>query len=207
MKYIRKTFDYNFIEYANYVIKDRAIPNLDDGLKPVQRRVLFSMFKTDDGRFNKVANIVGYTMQFHPHGDSSIYGALVNIANKDLFIEKQGNFGNIYTGDNAAAARYIEARLTPLAKEVLFNKDITSYLPSYDGRHKEPVTLPSKIPVLLLLGVEGIAVGMSTKILPHNFIEVLNAQISYLNNESCYCCNYFRFYICVDEKFKISAFP
>ncbi|MFA6652769.1 MAG: DNA topoisomerase IV subunit A [Candidatus Delongbacteria bacterium] len=180
MSNLKKLLDSNFLEYANYVVKDRAIPDMRDGLKPVQRRVLFSMFRMDDGRFNKVANIVGHTMQFHPHGDSSIGDALVGIASKNYFIETQGNFGNIVTGDNAAAPRYIEARLTPLAKEVLFNKEITKFTDSYDRRNQEPVALPAKIPVLLLLGVEGIAVGMSTKILPHNFNEVLQAQIDYL---------------------------
>jgi topoisomerase-4 subunit A len=180
MSNLKQLIDSNFLEYANYVVKDRAIPDIDDGLKPVQRRVLFSMFRMDDGRFNKVANIVGHTMQFHPHGDASIGDALVGLASKDLFIDTQGNFGNILTGDRAAAARYIEARLTPLAKEVLFNKEITVFTDSYDGRNEEPVSLPAKIPVLLLLGVEGIAVGMATKILPHNFKEVLQAQIDYL---------------------------
>ncbi|MBN1968475.1 MAG: DNA topoisomerase IV subunit A [Candidatus Delongbacteria bacterium] len=180
---LKDFFDLNFIEYANYVVKYRAIPDIDDGLKPVQRRVLHSMFELDDGKFNKVANIVGNTMKYHPHGDASIYESLVNLANKDLFIEKQGNFGNIFTGDRAAAARYIEARLTPLAKEVFLNKELTDYIDSYDGRNREPVTFPAKIPVLLLLGSEGIGVGMSTKILPHNFIEVLEAQIKYLKNE------------------------
>ncbi|MBN2857715.1 MAG: DNA topoisomerase IV subunit A [Candidatus Delongbacteria bacterium] len=183
MSNLKKLLDSNFLEYANYVVKERAIPDIKDGLKPVQRRVLYSMFRMDDGRFNKVANIVGHTMQFHPHGDSSIGDALVGLGSKDLFIETQGNFGNIITGDNAAAARYIEARLTPLAKEVLFNKDITEYTDSYDRRNMEPVAFPAKIPVALLLGVEGIAVGMSTKILPHNFNEVLQAQIDYLEGK------------------------
>ncbi|MBN2788730.1 MAG: DNA topoisomerase IV subunit A [Candidatus Delongbacteria bacterium] len=180
---LKNLINQNFLEFANYVVKDRAIPDIMDGFKPVQRRVLYSMFRMDDGRFNKVANIVGHTMQFHPHGDKAISDALVGIANKEMFIERQGNFGNIYTGDNAAAARYIEARLTPLAKEVLFNKDITDYIDSYDRRNLEPVVFPAKIPVLLLIGVEGIAVGMSTKILPHNFNEVLKAQISYLQGK------------------------
>ncbi|MBU4486519.1 MAG: DNA topoisomerase IV subunit A, partial [Candidatus Delongbacteria bacterium] len=171
MSNLKQLIDSNFLEYANYVVKERAIPDLKDGLKPVQRRVLFSMFRMDDGRFNKVANIVGHTMQFHPHGDQAITDALVGLASKNLFIDMQGNFGNILTGDNAAAARYIEARLTPLAKEVLFNKEITEFTDSYDRRNEEPVVLPAKIPVLLLLGVEGIAVGMATKILPHNFNE------------------------------------
>ena len=174
----------NFIEYASYVIKDRAIPDINDGLKPVQRRILHSLEEMDDGKFNKVANVVGNTMKYHPHGDASIYSSLVVLANKDLFIEKQGNFGNIYTGDEASAARYIECRLSPLAKEVLFNKDLTEYTDSYDGRNKEPVALPAKIPNLLLLGAEGIAVGMSTKILPHNFNELLEAQICILKNKT-----------------------
>jgi topoisomerase IV subunit A len=183
MAYVRKIFNTNFIEYASYVIKDRAIPHLDDGLKPVQRRILQSLFDVDDGKFNKVANVVGHCMQYHPHGDSSIYGALVNIANKDLFIDKQGNFGNIYTGDRASAARYIECRLLPLAKEVLYNPEITDFDDTYDGRRKEPIVFPAKIPLILILGAEGIAVGMSTKILPHNFIEVLKAERSFLLNE------------------------
>ncbi|MGA1825190.1 MAG: DNA topoisomerase IV subunit A [bacterium] len=180
---LEKIMGQNFIEYASYVIKDRAIPEINDGLKPVQRRILHSLFTMEDGRFNKVANVVGHCMQYHPHGDASIYSALVNLANKEYFIEKQGNFGNIFTGDAPAAARYIECRLTPLAKEVLFNKDITKVIDSYDGRNKEPLFLPSKIPVLLLLGTEGIAVGMATKILPHNFVELLNGQIMLLKNK------------------------
>ena len=169
MAYINKIFDTNFIEYASYVIKDRAIPHLNDGLKPVQRRIMQSLFDTDDGKFNKVANIVGHCMQYHPHGDASIYGALVNLANKDLFIDKQGNFGNIYTGDPASAARYIECRMLPFAKEVLYNPEITAFEDSYDGRRQEPITFPSKLPLPIILGAEGIAVGMSTRILPHNW--------------------------------------
>ncbi len=183
MSFIKDMFGSNFIEYASYVIKDRAIPDIDDGLKPVQRRILHSMDEMDDGKFNKVANIIGNTMKYHPHGDQSIGSSLVVLANKDYFIEKQGNFGNIYTGDDASAPRYIECRLSPLAKEVLFNKEITDYVPSYDGRNKEPVTLPAKVPVLLMMGTEGIAVGMTTKILPHNFSELLNAQIAILQNK------------------------
>ena len=183
MSYVKKMMNTNFLEYASYVIKDRAITDIDDGLKPVQRRILHSLNEMEDGKFNKVANVVGNTMKYHPHGDASIYSSLIVLANKDLFIEKQGNFGNIYTGDDASAARYIECRLTPLAKEVLFNKDLTEYTDSYDGRNKEPITLPSKIPNLLLMGTEGIAVGMSTKVLPHNFNELLEAQIKILNNE------------------------
>ncbi|OHD17817.1 MAG: DNA topoisomerase IV [Spirochaetes bacterium GWD1_27_9] len=173
----------NFIEYASYVIKDRAIPDIDDGLKPVQRRIFHSLFEMDDGKYHKVANIVGNTMKYHPHGDASIYSSLVVVANKELFIDTQGNFGNIFTGDEASAARYIECRLNSLAKEVLFNKEITEYVDSYDGRNKEPVALPAKIPNLLLMGAEGIAVGMATKILPHNFNELLNAQIKILKNQ------------------------
>jgi topoisomerase-4 subunit A len=173
----------SFLEYASYVIRDRAIPDVGDGLKPVQRRILHSLFKIDDGRFHKVANVIGQTMQYHPHGDASIGSALVVLANKEYFIERQGNFGNIYTGDEASAARYIECRLTPLAREVLFNPETTEFIDSYDGRNKEPVTLPAKIPVLIMLGAEGIAVGMSTRTLPHNFGEVLRAQIAVLRDE------------------------
>lgn len=182
MAYIDSLYDNYFLEYASYSIRDRAIPHIDDGLKPVQRRILHALHKIDDGKFHKVANVVGQTMQYHPHGDQSIYGALIVLANKDLFIEKQGNFGNIYTGDEAAAARYIECRLTPLAKQVLFNKALTDYVDSYDGRNQEPVVFPAKIPVLLAQGAEGIAVGMATKILPHNLIELLEAQIAYLQD-------------------------
>ncbi|MCP3965585.1 MAG: DNA topoisomerase IV subunit A [Lentisphaerae bacterium] len=181
--FLREMMDQNFIEYASYVIKERAIPDVDDGLKPVQRRILWSLFRMNDGKFHKVANVIGHTMQFHPHGDASIGAALVVLSNKDYFIEKQGNFGNIYTGDAASAARYIECRLSPLGLEVLFNNDITKFIDSYDGRNQEPVVLPVKIPSLLMLGAEGIAVGMSTKILPHNFSELLQAQISCLRGE------------------------
>ncbi len=183
MAYVTKLFNENFLEYASYVIKERAIPHLDDGLKPVQRRILQSLFDVDDGKFHKVANVVGHAMQYHPHGDASIYEALVNLANKDLFIDKQGNFGNLLTGDPASAARYIECRLLPLAKEVLFGPEITEFVDSYDGRRKEPVTLPAKIPLPLILGAEGIAVGMSTKMLPHNFVEVLEAEQACLRGE------------------------
>ncbi len=182
MAYIDSLYDNYFLEYASYYIKDRAIPHIDDGLKPVQRRILYALQQIDDGKFHKVANVVGQTMQYHPHGDQSIYGALVVLANKDLFIEKQGNFGNIHTGDDAAAARYIECRLTPLAKETLFNKSLTSYVSSYDGRNEEPVVFPAKLPVLLAQGAEGIAVGMATKILSHNLIELLEAQVAYLQD-------------------------
>lgn len=180
---LQRLFDENFLDYTSYVIRERAIPDIDDGLKPVQRRILQTLHNMDDGRFHKVANVVGETMKLHPHGDQSIFAALVNLANKESLIERQGNFGNIFTGDHASAARYIECRLTPLARETLFNKDLTEYVESYDGRMLEPVTLPSKLPLLLLLGAEGIAVGMATKIMPHNFKELLQAQISYLKEE------------------------
>jgi len=183
MPYVDKLYDQNFLEYASYVIKDRAIPDVDDGLKPVQRRILHSLAEVDDGKFHKVANIVGNTMKYHPHGDQSIEGALIVLAQKDYLIEKQGNFGNIFTGDEASAARYIECRLTDLARDVLFNKSITEYVDTYDSRNKEPVVFPAKIPLLLILGTEGIAVGMSTKILPHNFCEVLEAQIAVLKGK------------------------
>lgn len=180
---LHQLFETNFLEYTSYVIKERAIPCIDDGLKPVQRRILQTLYNMEDGRFHKVANVVGETMKLHPHGDQSIFAALVNLANKDMLIEKQGNYGNIFTGDSASAARYIECRLTPLAKEILFNKDLTDYEESYDGRMMEPLTLPAKIPLILLLGAEGIAVGMATKILPHNFCEILEAQKSILRGE------------------------
>ena len=173
----------NFIEYASYVIKERAIPDIDDGLKPVQRRILHSLHELDDGRFHKVANIIGHTMRYHPHGDQSIGNALVVLANKEYFIDRQGNFGNIFTGDAASAARYIECRLTPLAREVLFNPEITESVDSYDGRNREPVSLPAKVPSLLMLGSDGIAVGMTTRVLPHNFVELLEAQIAILRGE------------------------
>ncbi len=181
---LRTMLSRNFIEYASYVVKDRAIPDVDDGFKPVQRRIMHCMHRVDDGRFNKVAGIVGDTMHFHPHGDRSIGDALVVLANKQYFIESQGNFGNIFTGDPAAAARYIEARLTPLAREVLFNPEITEYIDSYDGRNQEPVRLPCKVPSLLMLGADGIAVGMMTRIFPHNFQELLEAQIAILEDRS-----------------------
>lgn len=181
--FLRELMETNFIEYASYVIKERAIPDVDDGLKPVQRRILWSLFRMDDGKFHKVANAIGYTMQFHPHGDASIGEALVVLANKEYYIDKQGNFGNILTGDSASAARYIECRLTPLARETLFNNDITEFIESYDGRNKEPVALPAKVPSLLMLGADGIAVGMATHILPHNFNELLEAQIAILQKE------------------------
>lgn len=169
-----------YLQYASYVILDRAIPHVKDGLKPVQRRILHALYQMHDGRFHKVANAVGQTMAFHPHGDAPIYEALVNLANKGYLLDCQGNFGNIYTQDPAAAARYIETRLSSLAMEILFNPQITDFIPSYDGRAKEPLVLPCKIPLLLLQGTEGIAVGMSTKIFPHNFGEVLKAEIALL---------------------------
>lgn len=183
MAYVKDLFDKNFLEYASYVIRDRAIPDIDDGLKPVQRRVMHTLFEVDDGRFNKVANVVGQVMKYHPHGDSSIYGALVVLANKELFIEKQGNFGNMYTGDGASAARYIECRLKPIAKDILYNPEITNFVPSYDGRNKEPTVFRAKLPLVLILGAEGIAVGMSTKILPYNIREVIDAEIKCLKGE------------------------
>jgi topoisomerase IV subunit A len=179
----KRLMDQNFLQYAAYVIRDRAIPDLDDGLKPVQRRILYSLHENDDGKFIKVANIVGYCMQFHPHGDASIGDALVTLANRQCLIERQGNFGNLLTGDPAAAPRYIECRLTELARTQLFNDDLTDFVPTYDGRKEEPVTLPAKIPLLLMLGAEGIAVGISTRILSHNLAELLEAQIAILNKK------------------------
>jgi topoisomerase-4 subunit A len=186
----------NFLEYASYVIVDRAIPDVRDGCKPVQRRILHTLQEMDDGKFIKVANVIGETMKLHPHGDASIGDALVVLANKGLargnetlsyFIERQGNFGNLLTGDGAAAPRYIECRLTPLAKDTLFNPALTRFMPSYDGRKDEPEALPAKLPVVLMLGTEGIAVGMATTILPHNFPELLRAQIAILKNEKFKC--------------------
>ena len=172
-----------FLDYASYVILERAVPHINDGLKPVQRRILHSMKRLDDGRYNKVANIVGHTMQFHPHGDASIGDALVQLGQKDLLIDCQGNWGNILTGDSAAAPRYIEARLSKFALDVVFNPKTTEWQASYDGRNREPVTLPVKFPLLLAQGVEGIAVGLSSKILPHNFNELCDAAIAYLHGE------------------------
>jgi len=172
-----------FLDYASYVILERAVPSIEDGLKPVQRRILHSMKRMDDGRFNKVANIVGHTMQFHPHGDASIGDALVQMGQKNLLIDTQGNWGNILTGDRSAAPRYIEARLTKFALDVVFNPKTTDWQLSYDGRNKEPITLPAKFPLLLAQGAEGIAVGLTSKILPHNFNELCDAAISYLNGE------------------------
>ena len=206
-EYFRKMMDRNFLDYASYVIGSRAIPDVDDGLKPVQRRILWALFLVYDGRTQKVANIVGNTMHFHPHGDASIGDALVVLANKGgcieqeandtrsgkkrieyistpYYIKKQGNFGNILTGSPAAAGRYTECGLTKLAYETLFNRDITDFVPNYDGREVEPVVLPAKVPSLLMLGSDGIAVGMSTTILPHNFNELIDAEISALRGES-----------------------
>lgn len=172
-----------FLDYASYVILDRAIPSIYDGFKPVQRRIMHSMRELEDGRYNKVANIVGNTMKYHPHGDASITDAMVQIGQKELLIDTQGNWGNIYTGDSAAAARYIEARLTPFALEVVFNPKTTDWAKSYDGRNNEPIDLPVKFPLLLASGVEGIGVGLSTKIMPHNFNELINASIAYLKGK------------------------
>lgn len=180
---LRTMFRNCYLEYASYVILERAVPNIDDGLKPVQRRILHSMKTLDDGRFNKVAGIVGDTMKYHPHGDASIKDAIVQLGQKELLIETQGNWGNILTGDSAAAGRYIEARLSPFALATLYSPKITEWVPSYDGRNQEPVALPVKFPLLLAQGVEGIAVGLSSKILPHNFNELLDACVAYLRNE------------------------
>ena len=173
-----------FLDYASYVILERAVPAIFDGFKPVQRRILHSMKDLDDGRYNKVANIVGHTMQYHPHGDASIADAMVQLGQKDLLIDMQGNWGNILTGDRAAASRYIEARLSKFAMEVVFSPKVTTWQLSYDGRKKEPVHLPVKFPLLLAQGAEGIAVGLSTKILPHNFIELLKASVQYLKGRN-----------------------
>jgi len=172
-----------FLDYASYVILERAVPHIDDGLKPVQRRILHSMKRMDDGRYNKVANVIGHTMQFHPHGDASIGDALVQLGQKDLLVDCQGNWGNIFTGDDAAAPRYIEARLSKFAIEVVYNPKTTEWMASYDGRNQEPVTLPVKFPLLLAQGVEGIAVGLASKILPHNFNELIDAAIAHLRGK------------------------
>ena len=172
-----------FLDYASYVILERAVPHITDGLKPVQRRIMHSMKRMDDGRYNKVANIIGHTMQFHPHGDASIGDALVQLGQKDLLVDCQGNWGNVFTGDGAAAPRYIEARLSKFALEVLFNPKTTEWKPSYDGRNKEPITLPVKFPLLLAQGAEGIAVGLSSKILPHNFNELCDAAVAHLQGD------------------------
>lgn len=173
-----------FLDYASYVILERAVPHLDDGLKPVQRRILHSMKRLDDGRYNKVANVIGFTMQYHPHGDASIGDALVQLGQKNLLIDTQGNWGNVLTGDGAAAPRYIEARLSKFALDVVFNPKTTEWMLSYDGRNQEPVTLPVKFPLLLTQGVEGIAVGLASKILPHNFIELIDASIDHLKGKT-----------------------
>lgn len=180
---IKDQFKENYLRYASYVILDRAIPNVVDGLKPVQRRILWTLFKMDDGKLHKVANVAGQTMALHPHGDSAIVDALVTLANKDFLLIKQGNFGNPHTGDPAAAARYIEAKLSPLAKATLFNPALTKFTPSYDGRNQEPISLPSKVPLLLMQGAEGIAVGMATKVFPHNFCELIQAEIDLLEGK------------------------
>src|ERR1700712_833941 len=172
-----------FLDYASYVILERAVPAVEDGLKPVQRRILHAMKEMDDGRFNKVANVIGQTMQYHPHGDASIGDALVNMGQKDLLIETQGNWGDTRTGDDAAASRYIEARLSKFALDVAFNAKTTDWAVSYDGRKNEPVTLPMKFPMLLAQGAEGIAVGLATKILPHNFCELIESSIKYLRGK------------------------
>ena len=184
---LHRRVDRSFLDYASYVIRDRAIPHLADGLKPVQRRILWALRTMDDGRFIKVANVVGESMKYHPHGDASIGDALVVLTNKRYLIEGQGNFGNIFTGDPAAAPRYIECRLTELARNEIFNDELTEFVPSYDGRSKEPVTLPSRLPLLLMLGTEGIAVGLSARILPHNFPELLQAQIAILKKQPFKC--------------------
>lgn len=184
MAYVKNLFENNFIQYASYVIRDRAIPEITDGLKPVQRRIIHTLIKTDDGRFTKVANVVGKVMAYHPHGDASIYTALVNLANKELFIDKQGNFGNMYTGDSASAPRYIECRLRAITKDILnTNPKITPYIETYDSRDVEPVTFSAKLPLVLILGAEGIAVGMSTNILSHNINEVIEAEKKCLRGE------------------------
>src|ERR1043166_4808006 len=173
-----------FIDYASYVILERAVPAMEDGLKPVQRRILHSMWELEDGSYNKVANLIGNTMKYHPHGDASIGDALIALGQKELMIDTQGNWGNILTGDSAAAPRYIEARLSKFAIEVGFNPKTTDWALSYDGRNREPVTLPVKFPLLLAQGVEGIAVGLSTKILPHNFCELIKASIDILKGKN-----------------------
>ena len=187
-----------FLDYASYTILDRAVPHIEDGLKPVQRRILHSMKRMDDGRYNKVANIVGHTMQFHPHGDASIGDALVQMGQKDLLIDTQGNWGNILTGNKAAAPRYIEARLSKFALDCVFNPKTTEWQMSYDGRNKEPITLPVKYPLLLAQGAEGIAVGLSTKVLPHNFVEICDAAVAYLHDEEFHLYPDFPTGVCID---------
>ena len=184
MAFIKNLFDKNFLEYASYVIRDRAIPDLEDGLKPVQRRILHTLFDMDDGKLHKLSNVIGRCMQYHPHGEASIGPALIVLANKGFFIDRQGNFGNIYTGDGASAPRYLECRVTPLAKDIFYHPKLTLYADSYDGRNKEPVIFPAKIPAVLILSAEGIAVGMSTRILPHNIIEVLEAEKACISGKS-----------------------
>ena len=183
MSSVRGMYQNWFLDYASYVILERAVPAIEDGLKPVQRRIMHAMKEMDDGRFNKVANVIGQTMQYHPHGDASIGDAMVNLGQKDLLIETQGNWGDVRTGDSAAAPRYIEARLSKFALDVVFNPDTTEWQLSYDGRKREPVTLPVKFPLLLAQGVEGIAVGLSTKIMPHNFRELCQASIALLRGK------------------------
>ena len=184
MAFVKNLFDQKFIQYSSYVIRDRAIPEIIDGFKPVQRRIIHTLIKTDDGRFTKVANVVGKVMAYHPHGDASIYTALVNLANKELFIDKQGNFGNLYTGDSASAGRYIECRLRSITKDILnINPAITEYVDTYDAREKEPVAFKAKLPLVLIMGAEGIAVGMSTQIMSHNIHEVIEAEKACLRGE------------------------
>ena len=183
MAYVKNLFDSNFIQYASYVIRDRAIPEIIDGLKPVQRRILHTLLEKDDGRLTKVAKVCGDVATYHPHGDASIYTALVNLANKEIFIDKQGNYGNMYTGDGPAAPRYIECRLRPVTRDILYNPKITQYVPSYDGRAKEPVCFRAKLPLVLIMGAEGIAVGLSTQILSHNVHEVIEAEKKCLRGE------------------------
>lgn len=173
-------FETWFLDYASYVILERAVPAIEDGLKPVQRRIMHALKEMDDGRFNKVANVIGSSMQYHPHGDASIGDAIVSMGQKNLLLDTQGNWGDVRTGDGAAAPRYIEVRLSKFANDVLFNEDTTEWQMSYDGRKREPVNLPAKFPLLLAQGVEGIAVGLSTKVMPHNFIELCEASIAYL---------------------------
>ena len=178
LKNLSNMYEDWFLDYASYVILERAVPKINDGLKPVQRRILHSLRNMHDLRYHKVANIIGHTMQYHPHGDQAIGDALVGLGQKNILIDTQGNWGDVRTGDKAAAPRYIEARLTKFALEVVFNKNITDFQPSYDGRNDEPITLPVKFPLLLAQGAEGIAVGLSTKILPHNFNELIKCSIS-----------------------------
>jgi topoisomerase IV subunit A len=180
---IQEVYEDWFLDYASYVILERAVPHTNDGLKPVQRRILHALKQMDDGRYHKVANVIGQAMQYHPHGDASIGDALVGMGQKDLLIDCQGNWGDIRTGDGAAAARYIEARLSKFALEVVFNPQVTEWQKSYDGRKKEPITLPVKFPLLLAQGTEGIAVGLATKVMPHNFCELIEASIAILKNQ------------------------